>query len=368
METEREKPGTRGSRRDKKKMTLDEEHRHHVRRNALIVGAGVLAVCAVVAGLVFFYMMLGNGHRVPKVVGLTFNEARKKVEGAGLYIEIDPMQDSSGECGDLEVTGQDPKPGTDAGEEMMVTVRLEGLHETPEYTGVQSTTPLNPSPEPVPEEPVASTPAPQPAGAQTRHSVCIDAGHCSGSMGTVLDPETGLDVGDGDGAAGERVAMWQIAQRAKARLEQAGYTVTLTKGSQDEKVTLKRRAEIGNTSEITIRLHYDTSLHAVIYPAEGQYKQHGSSPRVYVDPQVARGSETLASALFGPLQGAGITKKRNDTGGTSNNTGPAYVGSVFSRVPVVLIENDPELVRDNPAGQDRVAQALVEGVNAYFNR
>ncbi|MFH1151422.1 MAG: N-acetylmuramoyl-L-alanine amidase [Actinomycetota bacterium] len=361
-------PARRGSRRERK-MTLDEEHRHYVKRNAMIVAGAVLAVGVLAGGLVLFYVLFAGGNRVPNVVGLTYDQARKRVEAAGFYIEIDPMQDSSGKCGDLEVTEQDPKAGTDAGEELMVTVRLKGLHETPEFSGVQSTTPLSPSPEPQPEQPAASAPAPAPpAGGPTTHQVCIDPGHGSGSMGTVLDEATGLDIGDGDGAAGERVAMWQIAQYAKARLEQAGYSVTLTKGSQDEKVTLKRRAEIGNTCEITIRLHYDTSLHAVIYPAEGQYKQHGSSPRVYVDPQVARGSEVLASALFGPLQGAGITKTRNDTGGTSNNTGPAYVGSVFSKVPVVLIENDPELVRDNPTGQDRVAQALVEGVNAYFNR
>lgn len=367
METEQEKPGTRGSRRDKKKMTLDEEHRHHVRRNALIVGAGVLAVCAVAAGLVFFYMMLGNGHRVPEVVGLTFDEARRKVESAGLYIEIDPMLDSSGECGDLEVTGQDPKPGTDAGEELLVTVRLKGLHETPEYSGAKSTTPLNPTPGPQPEQPAESVPAPQPNGGQPGHTVCIDPGHCSGSMGTVIDPASGLDVGDGDGAAGERVAMWQLAQKTKERLEQAGYTVTLTKDSQDQKVDFRRRADIGNTCEIVIRLHYDTSLHALMYPAEGQYKKHGSSV-VYVNPEVARGSAVLAEALYGPLKGVGITRKMNDSGGTTNNTGPAYVVSVFSRVPVVLIENDPEVVRDNPSGQDRVARALVQGVNAYFNR
>ncbi|MBU1671626.1 MAG: N-acetylmuramoyl-L-alanine amidase [Actinobacteria bacterium] len=362
-----QKPPT-GSSRHQRKMTLDEEHRHYVRRNAMIVAGAVLAVGILAGGLVFFYVFFVGGHRVPKVVGLTYDQARKKVEAAGFYIEIDPMQDSSGKCGDLEVTEQDPKAGTDAGEELMVTVRLKGLHETPEAAGVESTTSLNPAPENT-DQPVESAPAASlPAAGRTTHSVCIDPGHGSGSMGTVLDEATGLDIGDGDGAAGERVAMWQIAQYAKTRLEQAGYSVTLTKGSQDEKVTLKRRAEIGNTCEITIRLHYDTSLHAVIYPAEGQYKQHGSSPRVYVDPQVARGSEVLAEALFGPLQGAGITKKRNDTGGTSNNSGSAYVGSVFSKVPVVLIENDPGLVRDNPGGQDRVAQALVDGVNAYFNR
>ncbi|MBU4194615.1 MAG: hypothetical protein KKF66_06430, partial [Actinobacteria bacterium] len=57
---------------------------------------------------------------------------------------------------------------------------------------------------------------------------------------------------------------------------------------------------------------------------------------------------------------------RDDCGGTSDNTGSAFVGSVLSRVPVILIENDPGMVRNNPGGQDRVADAIVSGINVYF--
>jgi hypothetical protein len=85
-----------------------------------------------------------------------------------------------------------------------------------------------------------------------------------------------------------------------------------------------------------------------------------------VDPAVARGSAELANALFPFLKTVGVTRKMNDAGGTSNNTGPAYVGSVLSRVPVVLIENDPSMVRNNPSGQDGVAEAITNGTNAYF--
>jgi N-acetylmuramoyl-L-alanine amidase len=181
-----------------------------------------------------------------------------------------------------------------------------------------------------------------------------------------MDTTTGLNVADNEGAAGERQAMWELAQRVKARLESGGYTVRLTKESRDSYASLRTRADIGNTCQILVRLHYDTNLHAVLYPGEGQFKRNGESV-VYVDAGVARASEELARAMFPSLQGVGITGIRNDCGGTSDNTGSAFVGSVLSRVPVVLIENDPALVRDNAAGQERVADAVVNGINTYFH-
>ncbi|HEY5533246.1 MAG TPA: hypothetical protein VIK22_14750, partial [Candidatus Anoxymicrobiaceae bacterium] len=63
---------------------------------------------------------------------------------------------------------------------------------------------------------------------------------------------------------------------------------------------------------------------------------------------------------------------RDDTGGTSqgNGTPPghptALVGSVLSRVPVVCVENQVSHVLNNPAGQDQVADRLLQGINSYF--
>ena len=48
--------------------------------------------------------------------------------------------------------------------------------------------------------------------------------------------------------------------------------------------------------------------------------------------------------------------------------GPAYVGSVLSTVPVVVIENDPAVVRDNPSGQDRAAAAIAAGIDSYYEQ
>jgi hypothetical protein len=103
----------------------------------------------------------------------------------------------------------------------------------------------------------------------------------------------------------------------------------------------------------------------VLHPEEGQFKAHGDEC-VFVDPDVARSSTELAVAMFPFLREVGVDSVRQEMGGNTNNTGQAYVVSALSRVPVVLIENDPGVVMDDPAGGDRVADAITKGIQAYF--
>lgn len=196
-------------------------------------------------------------------------------------------------------------------------------------------------------------------------TVCLDPGHSANCPSSELDAASGLDVADNEGAEGEREAVWELALKTKALLERMGYPVRLTKPAADAYASLRTRADIGNTCTITVRLHYDPGLHAVLYPAEGQYKQHGGSI-VYVDPAVSKASAALAQAVFPYVRDVGVARVMNDCGGTSNNTGPAFVGSVLSRVPVVLVENDPAMLREYPAGQEQVAAATAWGIDAFI--
>jgi N-acetylmuramoyl-L-alanine amidase len=199
----------------------------------------------------------------------------------------------------------------------------------------------------------------------TPRSVCIDPGHSTGGPSSIIDPATGLDVADNRGEPGEVSANWELAQKVKARLERDGFKVRLTKKSEDSSVDLRKRAEIGNTCSLIVRLHCDVAMQAIFHPAAGRYKAHGVR-RVNVDPVVARGSNRLALAMFPFLKKVGIRSVREEMGGNTDNRGTAYVVSVLSRVPVVLIENDPRMVSNNPAGQDRVADAVTRGIEAYF--
>lgn len=195
--------------------------------------------------------------------------------------------------------------------------------------------------------------------------ICIDPGHSRGGPASRIDPATGLDVADGPGQPGEIGAAWELAQKVKTRLERAGFTVRLTKKSKDSYADLRTRADIGSTCSIMVRLHSDTAFQAILHPQVGQFKAR-CGRRVDVDSSVARSSTELALVMFPFLENAGIPIVREEMGGNTDNDGPAYVVSALSRVPVVLIENDPVMVRNNPAGQDRVADAIALGIETYF--
>jgi N-acetylmuramoyl-L-alanine amidase len=339
-------------------------------RNTALVALGVLGLCAVVTGMIVLLTIGGGGPEVPGVLGLTFNEAKKKVEGAGMSIKIDPDQDSSGEFGKLKVENQDPKPGTEADRDEPVTVRLKGLHDSPELVQNSGS---NPRPKPPATRPRQQATQPEqtvpPAQAAGR-TVCLDPGH-SNRTGNEIDPATGLNVGDNGGAAGELESNWQLALKTRSALEEAGYTVRLTKTDADQYVSLRERADIGNTCSIMVRLHFDDSGFAgVMRPPENGARcpQDDPSRVTVIDSGVAAESNRLATALAAAL---GLSL-RDDTGGTSqgNGTPPghptALVGSVLSKVPVVCIENEVSRVSGNPDGQSQVAAQIVQGINAYF--
>ncbi len=200
--------------------------------------------------------------------------------------------------------------------------------------------------------------------------VCLDAGH-SGHTGNEVDPATGLNVGDNTGASGELESNWDLVLRTKARLEQEGYEVKLTKDSANAYASLRTRADIGNTCDIMVRLHFDdTGFTGVMRPPPNAARCPASDPGriTVVDPAVAAGSDELANFLA-PYLGLAV---RDDTGGTTqgNSTPPGHptclIGSVLSLVPIVTIENRPELVRNSPDGRELVAAQLVQGIDAYF--
>jgi len=204
-----------------------------------------------------------------------------------------------------------------------------------------------------------------------KHVVCLDPGH-SGRTGNEIDPATGLNVGDNTGASGELEANWDLALKTGAQLEQAGYEVKLTKESVDAYASLRERADMGNTCEVTVRLHYDdTGFTGIMRPPPNAARCPVSDPTriTVVSPSVAAGSDELAGSLA-PYLGLPV---RDDTGGTSqgNSTPPDHptclIGSVLSRVPVVCIENEAELARD-PLGREQIAAEIVQGIIAYFER
>ncbi|MBN2168787.1 MAG: N-acetylmuramoyl-L-alanine amidase [Actinobacteria bacterium] len=343
--------------------------RRRIIRDVLFSVAALLIAGLLITGLIVLLATGGRGPKVPDLVGKSYKEARSEASAAKFGIEIDSMQDSSIECDDLEVIEQYPKAGSEVEQGDIIIVRLKGLYESERALGTDggdgSLTPGSPGAEAdgqAADQADSGNPGTEPGSVYT---VCLDPGHSTGCPSSEIDSMTGLNVADNGGAAGELATNWEVAVKTKEQLEQAGYTVKMTKNRPDTYASLRTRSDIGNSCSIMVRIHFDPSLHALLYPAEGQYKQNGTSIK-YVDPNVAAGSARLANAMYPYLQNVGVTSLQNDCGGTSANTGSAFVGSVLSTVPVVVIENDPAMVRNNPVGQDRVAGAILQGVHAYF--
>jgi len=203
-----------------------------------------------------------------------------------------------------------------------------------------------------------------------RPVICVDPGHIS-------------EVGAG--TRGKKVTelqiAWDVALRLKAKLEGLGYDVVLTKNSLRQVVTNRHRAEVANKAhaDYMVRLHCDAangSGFASYYPAVRgtAYGTTGPSPLVLrmSKDYAGRFHAALATALKGKLRNNGLKTDAQTAVGSQH--GGALIGSIYSNVPVVLVEM---VVLTNPKdeafiasteGQDAMATALAQGVLAALKR
>jgi N-acetylmuramoyl-L-alanine amidase len=198
--------------------------------------------------------------------------------------------------------------------------------------------------------------------------VCVDPGHSS---------ETSEGTQSRDGKLTERHVNWVVARRLTVLLRSEGATVMLTKSSEGQVVTNKRRAEIANDAhaKLFLRLHCDSGEQsglATYYPnRQGRrFGVTGPSPGVIHASLVAASvfQPAVMAALGGAERDAGI--KGDSQTGVGSKQG-ALTGSIFSHVPVLTVEmcvltnaRDYQFIR-TPAGQAQMAQALRAGVRAY---
>jgi len=195
-------------------------------------------------------------------------------------------------------------------------------------------------------------------------TVCIDPGHPS---------EVGM------GTTGKKIsevrAAWQMAGWLKARLEKRGITVVLTKSSEGQMVRNKDRAAIANkaNADLMVRLHCDgmgSRGLAVYYPDRQGVSggKKGPTRRVIGRSGIAGVAFRRAAArnLRGQLT---VHQLRSDFQTAIGARQGALTGSIYSQVPVVLVEM---LVLTNAVdeafflkhGKTKLADALEAGVMA----
>ncbi len=197
--------------------------------------------------------------------------------------------------------------------------------------------------------------------------ICIDPGHPS---------ETS------DGCRGKKITekrlAWQTAVRLKRALILDGYTVVMTKGSETERVTNRHRAEIANMAKavLFLRLHADAGRHtgfATYFPARAATLRGFRGPSQAVIAASTRFSRPFHLACVSVLHGwlADYGCRTEAATGVAQKQG-ALTGSVYSKVPVLLVEmcvltnpKDEAFVMSRQ-GEEKMTQALLAGVHAVI--
>lgn len=175
----------------------------------------------------------------------------------------------------------------------------------------------------------------------------------------------------------EMRAAWLVAVALKARLEKDGYRVVLTKRAEGERVTNKRRAEIANASgaSLFLRLHLDAAPRggfATYFPAKAAKINGVTGPSTTVLSASKRAAAPFHAAatkvLAGHLRDRGLLTDAQTAIGKRN--GGALTGSIYSKVPVLLVEmcviTDPkdEAFIASSKGRAKMVEALRAGVVA----
>ena len=206
------------------------------------------------------------------------------------------------------------------------------------------------------------------AGSLSGIVVCVDPGHTS---------ETSEGTASRDGKLTERHVNWVVGERLTALLRAQGATVVVTKASENQIVSNRKRAEIANAAHaaLFLRLHCDSGEQsglATYYPNRQGHRFGVTGPAPTVMAASHRAAQVfqpaVMAALHGALKDAGI--KGDSKTGVGGKQG-ALTGSIFAQVPALTVEmcvltnaHDYQFIR-TAAGQEQIAQALLAGVEAY---
>jgi N-acetylmuramoyl-L-alanine amidase len=204
-------------------------------------------------------------------------------------------------------------------------------------------------------------------GQSVHPTIVIDPGHPS-------EVSSGADVHNG---TSEVHIAWLVADRLARVLRAHGYTVVMTKPAERTTVTNVERARIGNASKaaLVVRLHCDESPdsgYAIYYPDRQGTAQGRTGPGESVMRASSAAAESIhvsmSRALMGKLKDGGV---RGDSKTAIGKRQGALTGSIFSEVPVVLIEmvtlsnrHDALFIKER-TGQSVMAQAIANGIGRY---
>jgi N-acetylmuramoyl-L-alanine amidase len=212
---------------------------------------------------------------------------------------------------------------------------------------------------------------------------CLPAQRSASSPTIAIDPGHPSEVSSGaevQNGTTEVHSAWEVALRLEKLLHDRGYTVVMTKSSETQMVRNVKRAEIGNNAgaALMVRLHCDASSdsgYALYYPDRPGTAEGKTGPSADVMRRSAAAAESLhvgmAPLLAGRLKDGGV---RGDSKTLVGSRQGALTGSIYSEIPVVLIEmvtlsnaRDASFIKSEE-GRSLMARAIADGVERYVRR
>lgn len=207
------------------------------------------------------------------------------------------------------------------------------------------------------------------SGVLSSKRICIDAGHgITDKKGTeaVSPGSSDKKAAHVSGASGDKITEEQfnlgVALKVKSMLETEGASVSMTRTTAECDLSNISRAELGNESDIMVRIHADDSDSSsvsgisMLVPVKNYF---GNSSMV-------SDSVRLGKCILGKVIEATGAKDRGIIERSD------LTGFNWSKVPVCLIEcgflsnaSDEAKLAD-PIYQEKIARGITDGIKAYY--
>lgn len=314
------------------------------------------AIAAVVAGI---YLFSSSKVVVPKLVGKRFTQAKKAASNFGLELTV-RSQVFSNKYAKGKVIEQEPRAGQAVKRGSQVKVVLSKGKKPKKHKKKEQEI------KPGATNPLEKLPV---GGGKV---ICIDAGHQAqadlrpepigpGSAQT-KERTRGGGTGVATGIPEYRINL-DIALKLKTLLEQVGFSVVMTRTTNNVSISSAERAQIANNAgaNLFVRIHCDSSSSSsaagisTLYPAKNQW----TSP-IYEESLKAAQIIQQNLVQVCQRQSRGVVPRSDITGFN------------WSKVPVVLIESgflsnpEEDRILSSAQGQDKVAEGVYQGVLEYF--
>lgn len=192
-------------------------------------------------------------------------------------------------------------------------------------------------------------------GATTAPTVFLDPGH-GGAIPDYTDPQSGLMASESHNTP-ETEDVLEVAQRVQSSLTQAGYTVVLSRTTNDQQVKFRDRSNAAQSANAAIGVSIHTSpgnVNQAWAQYVGRYRAYGSHRDTFTNTGTAQKSQSYADAI---AKARTVSENHNVTTDAdgSTETNSFARGDILSKgnIPLVALWSPNVPWVYNEIGQDQ---------------